>query len=666
MKYQPFAFWLFSLCCGILLARTLDIPLVYIGVCLFISALGVWLNYYLFKGSRLGILSLLFCFFLGFFSYKRVNQNIVSDKGSQSKVFYEVEIQKQLKESAKHHKYLAQIINVNKPKEKSFEKKRIILYLPKTNDNLYDTDHVWVKGFIVPVSAAANPHQFNYKRYLLDQGVGLQSFADTILYRSSANHKSLAYKRSVFKRKIDTQLQKKQLSLASLRFIKALGLGDRNDFDTEWVYQLSTAGVMHVFAISGLHVGIVFFFVMLLFYPLLFLPKGRFIRLIFSLLFLWFYAWFIGFTPSVTRAAFMLTMYYVGFILQRNNNVFHTLAFTAFVLLLIHPNHLFSVGFQLSYTAVFFILWSYRYLKHYRNRVGRKFRRLYDLFVVTTSAQMGVMPISIYYFHAFSGVFLLSNVLLLPLVSFLIGLSILSIILIYLGWWSPVMAYAVNFVFDHVEQFISWTASHHFLIGTDIHWNLAECLFWLSLMMYLPYFILNFSYKKLKIIFVLIIALQISRFYDVFKFSHKSEMVIFNQNKASIIGVREGRKLYVFQQTSDSLKTWNYVLSPYLINEEIREISFLPIMASARGNTFDKRQNILIYKGRTLVVNPRQKELNPEIDYVLKIQDFSLKNTAFSPRQVLIKDGSNSFRRKENNPGIRHIYHTRNGAFILK
>lgn len=134
-------------------------------------------------------------------------------------------------------------------------------------------------------------------------------------------------------------------------------------------------------------------------------------RIILSLLVIWAYAYFVGATPSVVRAAFMLTIFALSFIFQRRGNFYHVLAFTALVLLFINPNYLYDVGFQLSYAAVFFIVWATRFFKSFRPERGKFKIALFDLVLVTLAAQLGVLPISIAYFHQFSWLFLIGNLL---------------------------------------------------------------------------------------------------------------------------------------------------------------------------------------------------------------------------------------------------------------
>src|SRR5690606_8574638 len=141
-----------------------------------------------------------------------------------------------------------------------------------------------------------------------------------------------------------------------LAIIQALLLGQRQEISQEIYSNYAAAGVIHILAVSGLHVGIILLLLNSLFKPLERLKAGRFLKLLLLLILLWSFALLAGLSPSVVRAVSMFSFVAVGMQLKRRTSVLNTLFISLMVLLLINPGFIRQVGFQLSYAAVFSIV----------------------------------------------------------------------------------------------------------------------------------------------------------------------------------------------------------------------------------------------------------------------------------------------------------------------
>src|SRR5690606_4992755 len=138
---------------------------------------------------------------------------------------------------------------------------------------------------------------------------------------------------------------------------------------------------------------------MMILYPLIFLKNGKILRILFSLMLIWSFVVCVGFQPAVLRSAVMISVFYIGHTFKSKPNIYHTLAVSAFILLCINPNFLFDVGFQLSFSAVFFIVYLHPvYQKLFRPK--SKLSKITIAFLGTSiSAQIGTMPFTLFYFH---------------------------------------------------------------------------------------------------------------------------------------------------------------------------------------------------------------------------------------------------------------------------
>lgn len=246
-----------------------------------------------------------------------------------------------------------------------------------------------------------------------------------------------------------------------LALISAITLGERDALDSDLRQSFAAAGAAHVLAVSGLHTGIIYIVVVSLltcfglWRPLY---EQRIRRALLSsciIAVMWAYAFITGLSPSVMRAALMLTIIQVGWICRRQSISFNTLAAAACICLWIDPLSLFSVSFQLSFAAVAGIL---LFVPHFNSvwRVHSKFARfMRDLVTVSAAATIGTLPVSLYYFSQVARCFLLTNLVVLPAtyVLVILGLLVLALAHTPLGAW---LAFALQHLGGWVCTFVAW------------------------------------------------------------------------------------------------------------------------------------------------------------------------------------------------------------------
>lgn len=246
-----------------------------------------------------------------------------------------------------------------------------------------------------------------------------------------------------------------------LALISAITLGERDALDSDLRQSFAAAGAAHVLAVSGLHTGIIYIVVVSLltcfglWRPLY---EQRIRRALLSsciIAVMWAYAFITGLSPSVMRAALMLTIIQVGWICRRQSLSFNTLAAAACICLWIDPLSLFSVSFQLSFAAVAGIL---LFVPHFNSlwRVHSKFTRfMRDLVTVSATATIGTLPVSLYYFSQVARCFLLTNLVVLPAAYVLVisGLLVLALAHTPVGAW---LAFALQHIGSWVCTFVAW------------------------------------------------------------------------------------------------------------------------------------------------------------------------------------------------------------------
>ena len=574
-------------------------------------------------------------------------------------------IQKVLKSSLYQYKYQVEVTQINATKTCG----KILLNIQQ--DSLFIPlkvdEKLLLKPTFLSINSNANPHQFNYKAYLEKQGIYQQVYTEKKQFlKLTTSDFSLVGLSSQFRNYIEESLQKHAFKKDELGVIKALLLGQRQDVSKELITDYQQAGAIHILAVSGLHVGVILWLLTFLFKPLEKLKSGRFLKTFCIVLLLWMFAFIAGLSASVVRAVTMFTFLAVGLTFRRKNVIAFSLITSMFFLLIIKPMFLFDVGFQLSYLAVFGIIWVQPKLAEICKPKLKIINFFWKLFTVSIAAQLGILPLSIYYFQQFPGLFLLSNFVIIPcLMSILIG-GILVIILSLLNFLPDFFVVIYGKVISWMNGFIRWISQQEDFLFKEISISFLMMTSCYVLIVFGVRFFLDKTPKKLSYFLMIILVLQTLFLVEFKDNKHQKELIIFHKTRHSIIGKRIGSKLYL-QHNLDSLSYKNdYSVKSYRIAEDIININQTNFKNCI--NFSDK--NILlidslgIYNIRGLqkpiVVLQHSPKIN--LERLIKI---------LNPAKI-IADGSNykSYVRywklrckKEDIP----FYNTKeNGAFILK
>ena len=254
------------------------------------------------------------------------------------------------------------------------------------------------------------------------------------------------------------------LSGDELATVGALTLGYKEGLDKELRRHFQAAGAAHVLAVSGLHTGIIYGVLLWLLTlggrvkPMYENRAGRWTISIVIIAAMWFYAWLTGMTPSVVRAVVMVTIFEVGRMAYRQAFSLNTIAAAAVLILLVKPTDLWSVSFQLSFTATAAIVLFARACERWLHRlnwrntlIGKAAAWISGTIIVSIAAQLGTLPLTMYYFGQISTYFLLANLIVLPLATFLVPCGLISIAL---------GGSVVGIAFSKITWALAWTMNH--------------------------------------------------------------------------------------------------------------------------------------------------------------------------------------------------------------
>lgn len=303
---------------------------------------------------------------------------------------------------------------------------------------------LWVRTQWNPTHDTQQTETFDYMHYLFLQGYSATAYiaADAYMTSSTPSQLTLLQQLKVFastlRQKAITIYRKAGVGGDALAVLSALTLGSREDITPQIRQNYVRAGAMHVLAVSGLHVGVICLILTRLLFLFGISRSGRIVRALVIVAALTVYAFITGLTPSVVRAAVMFGIMMAAGLLQKKHCLLNTLCFTAFATLLIDPMALYSVSFQLSYSATASIIAVLPWLRQHEPE-NRWRRWLYYAMAVTVAAQLGTLPLLLYHFHQVSIVFFASALVVVPLAECAI---VGAAVLLSLQWCMPLCTIA--------------------------------------------------------------------------------------------------------------------------------------------------------------------------------------------------------------------------------
>lgn len=301
------------------------------------------------------------------------------------------------------------------------------------------------------------PYEIDPADHLLDAHIFYMAVADSADFCSVTSPGGLrGWLMSLADRSADL-IYESSLTPSAKSFLAATLIGDTSMLDADRRQTFARAGLAHILALSGLHIGIIALILSIALSPVL-LVRGRLIMQITILALLWAYAVAVGLPPSVVRAVTMASVYYLGLLLCRSGNSFNSLAFAAFIILLFDPASLFSKGFQLSFAAVASILMFARPLCF----VSHRHRWLYLLnsyAACSMAAMLGTGLLSACYFHTFPVYFLIANLMASFLLPWILGGGMLIVMLAACGVETRLLCTVVSSLCDAINVTSEWLTS---------------------------------------------------------------------------------------------------------------------------------------------------------------------------------------------------------------
>jgi len=280
-------------------------------------------------------------------------------------------------------------------------------------------------GRLVPIENAGNPGEVDYASILKRKNCWYNFYCDTT---DGQNRMVLEHDPGIpgpgeLRRSLSGYWEGAPETIALL---KAVCLGDRSGLSAELRQSYSMAGGMHVLAVSGLHVGLIWWVLNQLSSFIVLRGKREIFRVALITLILWSFAYVTGFSSSVSRSVTMFTFYSLSRIMNHRGHPVNAILVSMFMLILIHPGRLLDVGFQLSYAAILSIVTLNPVILGIWKPRNRLIRWIWEATGISIAAQIGTLPLVILYFHQLPVYALLTNLVAVPLLSCIITIFVIS------------------------------------------------------------------------------------------------------------------------------------------------------------------------------------------------------------------------------------------------
>lgn len=407
-------------------------------------------------------------------------------------------------------------------------------------------DRLTFKTRLYPITNSGNPGQFDYQRYMQLKGISWQGFINRDLLVQPEKSSSLRMKALRFREKLVKRYRLTGLKPDQLGVLAALTLGDRNFLTAEMKNSFSASGVMHVLAVSGLHVGIISVLLGRILGLIFRRRRGAVFKALLIVVSLWSYAFLSGLSPSVMRAATMFSFVEVGQVFRRKGQFFNSLFASAFFLLVIRPSMLFEVGFQLSYLAVASIVWFQPRLAALYTPRNRLLKWFWELLTVSLSAQLGTTPVSLLYFHQFPVFFWLTNLVVVPAAALILYLAITFFLVSAVPLAARGVGLLLKLSITGLIRVVEWIEHLPGSVIDGILISVPTTLMLYLLLLALTRVFTRRSVSGLKLTLILCIALLVQSGVQYFRYLGQQIVVVYNISQTPLFSYIHGRQHFYF------------------------------------------------------------------------------------------------------------------------
>ncbi|WP_344853866.1 ComEC/Rec2 family competence protein [Pedobacter jeongneungensis] len=560
------------------------------------------LNIYRYKGT-IGVLLYLFFFNLGGLLCLLNNQTLKNDYfGNSNYTSLKIWVKDEPQQNGNILRFKAKVIT-GYQKDKQVRLSGQLLVALRLDSlkpiQLKYGDEIIISAKYTEIEPPYNPAEFDFKAWLSHQNIYHQAFIDQAhLIKTNNNIGNPVIKHALILREKQVKKYRNLIrSNEAFAVASTLILGYRGDLSKETLSSYTKTGTIHALSVSGAHVAIIY---VVLDFMLMFLNRNRslkIVKLILICTLIWGYALLTGLSPSVVRSAIMISILITAKVLSKNTNSYNILAFSAFCQLLYDPFLIWDVGFQLSYIAVFGLvylqpkIYNLLYIKH------KWTDKLWSFIAMSLAAQIVTFPLSIYYFHQFPLYFLFGNLFItIPLVLMMyLGIAVL------VPWFSflaPVFEWIINFT----NSVLKWIADLPYATFSSIWINLPEFILLSFALGLFIYGLANFNKRFIFSSLLIFAGYQVLVAYDDLAAFHQQKIIFFSLRKNYAAAFITGKESILVTDLKITDKNYDFFVKPALTQLQINNISFINLKKDTVLKNFVLRNHQLVFHHYKLLV----------------------------------------------------------------
>jgi len=462
-------------------------------------------------------------------------------------------------------------------------------------------DEIIIATQYTEIEPPYNPAEFNFKAWLQGQNIYHQAFiSQDHLYKTNQNNGNPIIKFAFSLREKQIAKYRKLIKNdEAFAVASTLILGYRSDLSKETLSAYSKTGTIHALSVSGAHVAIIYIILDTLLMVLNKRTALKTLKLIIICILIWAYALITGLSPSVVRSAIMITLFIIAKTYSKNRNGYNILSFSAFCQLLYNPFLIWDVGFQLSYLAVFGLIYLQPKIYNSIYFKNKWINKLWNIIALSLAAQLVTFPLSIYYFHQFPVYFLFGNLFIMLPLSLMMYLGI-AILIPYLDFLAPILEWIIN----KTNDVLKWISDLPLSTFSSV-WITLPQLIMLSLAIGLFIYALDKKSKShlLSAVFVFLIY-QTSTAYDHYQAGHQKTIIFFSLKKAYVAAFLQGNNAILMTDLNASDKNYLFFVKPCLDQAQIKNIIFMGIKQDTIMPGFIKKERqIAFHEFKLLIID---------------------------------------------------------------
>ena len=583
---------------------------------------------YFWKNFVLGVLGLIIIFSFGYFiiivkDFRDPSSHICDKKGSTIiNGFVESEMDY-------GKKFIKVIISSNQIfKNNDWEKLdgKLLLYIKQPYSTVLNYgDEVLIHCNIQNIQTPKNPNEFDYNAYLGRKQIFKASFIENSKIKLIRKESELSIIRfaSMLRLYCDQILQKNIPSLNEYQVASALILGSSGDINSEIKQSYQNTGVIHVLAVSGLHIAIIYELMLLLFGFVKRFKFGNYLLYFAVMFMLWVFAFISGLSPSVLRAVVMFTFILIGKIINRDTEIYNSLAASAFLLLCYNPYYIFDVGFQLSYLAVGGIVYLHPRIKKLIEIQNKYLEKIWELISTTIAAQIITLPLILFYFHQLPTWFILANLLMIPGTFIVLYLGIATIAFGQLEIVASYLGNGIYYILKYLHIILIKLEHLPFALISNIHLSLIDCILLYGLLATLLLFFYSYHLSWLVLATFISIFFSASTIFKFYNSKNQKLIVAYNIHNIPTLAFVEGRNMKVFYQTQQEVKVINSTIKNHIIALGVRDCKFIHTDSLNKKNS----EASVVDKAKIITWNNHAFILSPSIKLLDKLDIHSFKKS---------------------------------------